>query len=103
VLDRASTFARPGIIALLQSQIIPVALDQAYERRQHDAEGEFYRLIAGQGPRHDFEATTQGFYLATASGQLLFYMNNRDPEKLERLLREKLAGLEPAQAAGYAV
>ena len=99
MLDRASTFARPGIIALLQSQIIPVALDQAYERRQRDAEGDFYRLIAGQGPRHDFEATTQGFYLATASGQLLFYMNNRDPDKLERLLREKLAGLEPAQAA----
>jgi hypothetical protein len=103
VLDRASTFAQPGIIALLQSRIIPVALDQAYERRQQDAEGEFYRRIAAQGPRHDFEATTQGFYLATASGQLLLYMNNRDPEKLERLLRDKLAELGPNKAVAGSV
>ncbi|MFN0125993.1 MAG: hypothetical protein ACKV19_04835 [Verrucomicrobiales bacterium] len=91
MLDRASTFARPGIVSLLKSELVPVALDQAYERRQKDAEGDFYRRIAAQSPRKDFGNTTQGFYVATASGNLLLYNNNRDPEKIERLLREKLA------------
>jgi len=99
VLDRASTFARPGIVSLLQTRLVPVALDQAYQRRQKDAEGEFYRRIAGQGPRHDFEKTTQGFYLATASGKLLLFNNSRDPEKLERMIREKLAEFETLEEA----
>lgn len=90
MLDRASTFARPGIVSLLQTRFVPVALDQAYQRRQKDAEGDFYRRIAGQGPRKDFDGTTQGFYIATGSGRLLLFNNNRDPEKLERLMREKL-------------
>lgn len=90
MFDRASTFADPEIVFLLQSQFIPVALDQAYQRRQQDTEGELYRQIAGQGPRNDFQGTTQGFYIATPSGQLLLYNNNRDPAKLRRLMRQSL-------------
>lgn len=67
---------------------MPVALDQAYERREQDAWGEFYRAFAKQGPRAEMHTTTQGFYVATAAGELLLYNNNRDPEKLLRLLRE---------------
>ncbi|MBW3600499.1 MAG: hypothetical protein KY475_24945 [Planctomycetes bacterium] len=95
MLDRASTFARPGIVELLQTRFVPVAIDQAYQRRQQDAEGEFYRKIAGQGPRNDFDGTTQGFYIAAADGSLLLYNNNRDPAKLERLMRRTLAGFTP--------
>jgi len=80
VLDRASTFADPVVVELLTTKFIPVAIDQAYQRRQKDAEGEFYRKIALQGPRHDFEgSTTQGFYAATSSGKFLFYSNHRGP------------------------
>ena len=75
---------------MLQEEFIPVAIDQAYQRRQKDTEGEFYRQIAGQGPRNDFQGTTQGFYAATPSGRLLFFNNNRDPEKLARLMKEAL-------------
>jgi hypothetical protein len=103
VLDRASTFAHPGIVSLLQTRFVPVALDQAYQRRQKDAEGDFYRRIAGQGPRKDFNGTTQGFYIATASGRLLHFNNNRDPEKLERLMREKLAEFESGEEAAAEV
>ena len=60
MLDRASTFADEEIVALLKTRFVPVAIDQAYQRRQQDAEGEFYRRIAGQGPRNDFRNTTQG-------------------------------------------
>lgn len=75
---------------MLKSRFIPVAIDQAFQRRQKDSEGDFYRKIASQGPRSDFNGTTQGFYIATASGDLLLYNNNRHPEKVRRLMREKL-------------
>ena len=45
---------------------------------------------AGQSPRNNFRNTTQGFYIATAAGDLLLYNNNRNPEKVLRLMRQKL-------------
>lgn len=75
---------------MLKADFVPVAIDQAYQRRQKDTEGEFYRKIAGQGPRSDFQGTTQGFYIATSTGKLLLYNNNRHPEKVRRLMQEKL-------------
>ncbi|MEX1223396.1 MAG: hypothetical protein WEA31_02500 [Pirellulales bacterium] len=99
MLDRESTFAHPEIVKLLKSEFVPVALDQAYQRRQQDTEGEFYRKIASQGPRNNFQSTTQGFYIAEPDGTLLLYNNNRDPEKVARLIREKLAGFKASQAA----
>ena len=76
---------------MLRTRFVPVAIDQAYQRRQKDAEGEFYRKIAGQGRRKNFQSTTQGLYIATATGKLLLFNNNRDPAKVERLMKEKLA------------
>src|SRR5690606_4775413 len=76
------------MVALLTTKFVAVAIDQAYERRQQDAEGEFYRRIASLGTRKDFASTTQGFYAATPSGELLFYNNNRDPEKVLRLTQQ---------------
>jgi len=96
VLDRASTFADPEIVAMLKTSFVPLAIDQAYQRRQKDAEGDFYRKIAGQGPRktENFQGTTQGFYIATADGKMLLYNNNRDPQKVRRLMKEKLAAFQ---------
>lgn len=96
MLDRESTFAQPSIVKLLQSQLIPVAIDQAYQRRQKDTEGEFYRKIASQSIRKDFNNTTQGFYVADAKGRLFSYNNNRDPEKLLRLLQKSLDDFQAA-------
>jgi hypothetical protein len=90
VLDRESTFAHPDIVSMLKQDFVPVAIDQAYQRRQKDAEGDFYRKIASQSPRNDFRGTTQGFYAATGSGHLLFYNNNRDPDKVSRMMRKAL-------------
>jgi len=98
VIDRASTFANPTIVKLLQNEFIPVAIDQAYQRRQKDNEGDFYRKIAKQGPR-DLNATTQGFYIATARGNLLVYNNNRDPQKLRRLMAQSINQFQSWQAA----
>lgn len=84
---------------MLRTQFIAVAIDQAYQRRQQDAEGEFYRKIAGQGPRNNFQSTTQGFYIATAAGGLLLYNNNRDPEKLNRLMKQHLQEFKAPSSA----
>ncbi len=94
MLDRASTFAHPKLLELLQTRFVPVAIDQAYERRQKDAKGEFYRRFAGQGPRKDFRGTTQGFYVTTAGGELLLYNNNRHPSKVARLVGDALQRFE---------
>lgn len=103
MLDRASTFAQPEVVQLLKTKFVPVAIDQAYQRRQQDAEGEFYRKIAGQGPRNNFQGTTQGLYIAAPDGKLLLFNNNRDPEKVLRLMKQKLAEFEASDAAKSSV
>lgn len=76
---------------MLRSKFVPVAIDQAYQRRQQDAEGDFYRKIANQGPRKSGDGTTQGRYVATADGTLIGFNNNRDNEKLLGLMGKALA------------
>lgn len=90
MLDRESTFADPQVIKLLQTRFIPVAIDQAYQRRQKDAEGRFYQKIANQGPRKVGKGTTQGLYTASGDGTLLGFTNNRGPERTTGLLKSAL-------------
>ena len=80
---------------MLNEDFVPVAIDQWYHRRQQDAEGEFYRKIAAQGPRNDFNSTTQGRYVCSPDGTLLGYNNNRGPDRLERIMKQALKTLEP--------
>lgn len=87
MLDRESTFADPQIVKMLKEDFIPVAIDQWFTRRQQDTEGDFYRKIAGQGPRNDFNSTTQGLYIADAAGNLIAYNNNRGPERIRKLMQ----------------
>lgn len=103
MLDRESTFAQPEIVALLKTRLVPVAIDQAYQRRQQDTEGDFYRKLTSQSPRNDPNSTTQGFYIATAGGDLLLYNNNRDPEKVLRLIKQKLREFQSRPAASVEV
>jgi len=75
-----TVFSDPRIIQLLQKYYVPVAIDQANERRQDDAEGDFYQKIASQGPKKNFDRTTQGFYIATPDGKLLHYSNSHSAD-----------------------
>ena len=95
MLDRESTFADPEIVVMLKTRFVPVAIDQWYTRRQQDTEGEFYRKIAGQGPRNNFNSTTQGLYIADPSGKLIAFNNNRGPERIRGLLNKALADYVP--------
>ena len=81
---------------------MPVAIDQWYHRRQKDAEGDFYRKIAAQGPQKNFNATTQGIYLCGPDGALLGFTNNRSPEWVKNMLRKGLADFKPSEVAPLA-
>ena len=100
MLDRASSFADPKVIALLQARAIPVALDVWYEERRQDAAGEFYLKIAKQREGYDPEKTTQGFYICTPNGEVLSAWNNRDPAKLLRNLERAVESYKPADVSG---
>lgn len=85
------TFSDPKIVVLLQNDFIPVAIDQWFERQQRDAEGDFFRKIAKQGPRGDINQTAQGRYICTPGGELLGFNNNRGPERVRKLMIKALA------------
>ncbi len=99
MLDRESTFADPAIVKLLQTRFIPVAIDQAYQRRQKDNKGKFYQKIANQGPRKVGRGTTQGLYTADASGKLLAFTNNRGAQRVQRMIQTALAKYRSVKVA----
>jgi hypothetical protein len=71
---------------------VPVAGDDWYQRRRQDAEGEFFRKVADQGPRKgEGGSTRQGIYCLTADGQLLAYKNaGQAPDVMREVLRQGL-------------
>ena len=97
MLDRESTFADPAIVKLLQKRFIPVAIDQAYQRRQKDNEGKFYQKIANQGPRKVGRGTTQGLYTTDASGRLLAFTNNRRATRVLGMMNGALKKHRPVK------
>lgn len=98
MIDRESTFADPEIVKFIKTQTVPIAIDQWNQRRQKDSEGDFYRKIAGQGPRNDFEhGTTQGLYMAAPDGTLLGYTNNRHPDRVKKFFADSMAKFRPAK------
>lgn len=99
MLDRESTFADPGIVSILKTDFVPVAIDQAYQRRQQDTEGDFYRSIVQQSPRKDFgDGTTQGLYAVAPDGTFLGFSNHRDPQRIRAMLDAALDGFQPGDA-----
>lgn len=72
---------------------VPVAADDWYQRRRQDAEGEFFRAVADQGPRKgEGGSTRQGIYCLTAAGRLLAYKNaGQAPDVMREILRDGLA------------
>jgi hypothetical protein len=85
-------FADPEIVKMAREEFVPVAADDWYQRRRQDAEGEFFRGVADQGPRKGVGGSTrQGIYVFTAGGKLLIYRNHQDPDMMRSVLRQGLA------------
>jgi hypothetical protein len=79
------------MIKLATEDFIPVTGDDWYERRRDDAEGEFFRKIADQGPRKGQGGSTrQGIYVFTASGKLLAYKNAQDADVMREVVEKAL-------------
>src|SRR4051812_39341647 len=80
------------MIRMASQDFVPVAGDDWYERRRDDAEGEFFRKVASQGPRKgEGGSTRQGIYCLTADGKLLAYKNaGQAPDVMRETLRQGL-------------
>ncbi len=88
---RALAFSDREIVRWANEYFIPVVGDDWYQRRRQDAEGEFFRKVADQGPRKN-TPTKQGIYCLTADGKLLSYRNaGHDPAALRDALKQALA------------
>jgi hypothetical protein len=102
-VGRELTFADAKIIELVKEHFIPVAADDWFQRRRQDAEGEFFRKVADQGPRKgEGGSTRQGIYAFTADGKLLQYRNHQDPSVMRGFLLTALKAwdnIPPAQRA----
>src|SRR3954453_13844231 len=79
---------------------VPVAADDWYQRRRGDAEGEFFRAVADQGPRKgENNSTRQGIYCLTADGKLLAYKNaGQAPDVMRETLRQGLSAWQKLPA-----
>src|SRR5438045_9176986 len=85
---------------MAQEDFVPVAADDWYQRRRQDAEGEFFRKVADQGPRKgEGGGTRQGIYVCTASGRLLAYRNHQDPDVMRGVLKQALKEWKALPAA----
>jgi len=90
---------------MAKEDFVPVTGDDWYQRRRQDAEGEFFRKVASQGPRKgEGGSTRQGIYVLSGDGELLSYKNagqfaevTRDELKrgLERFLKLPASRREP--------
>ena len=76
---------------MLKQDFVPVAFDQWFTRKQKDAEGRFYRNILKDSPRNDPNVTTQGFFLASPSGELIAFSNHRSPDRIRDVMQKALA------------
>jgi hypothetical protein len=93
VAGRALAFADPEIIRMAKEDYVAVTGDDWYQRRRQDAEGEFFRKVADQGPRKGQGGSTrQGIYMLTAGGKLLGYKNaGQAPDVMRETLQRGLA------------
>jgi hypothetical protein len=86
IVDR-TVFKDPRVSDRLRKGFIPVAVDQTYQRNQHDPEGDFYRSIVVQGPRNNVKANTSGHYVVSPDGKLLgFASEDAAPDEFVKLL-----------------
>lgn len=83
------------MIRLASKKFVAVSADDWYQRRRNDAEGEFFRKVADQGPRKGKGGSTrQGIYCLTASGKLLAYKNAQDAKVMLETVKLALKRFE---------
>jgi hypothetical protein len=95
VIDRVSILSDPGIVNLLKTRFVPVAVDQHDHRRRKDAEGDLFAGILRQAGRGT-DGYAQGFYLFTPQGELLEFDNTLAADRMKQLLASALKKFDPA-------
>jgi hypothetical protein len=88
-----SVFSHPEVIRQLTQAFVPVAENCRHLQNRQDAKGEFFRLVAAQGPRTAQmlpSAAWQGLYLCTVAGELLASGNPHDAPQTLTLIQQGL-------------
>jgi hypothetical protein len=98
IVDR-TLFRDARVMERLKGKFECVAVDQTYQRNQHDAEGDFYRSVVIQGPRKTVKTNTSGHYCFAPDGTLLgFAAEDVLPDDFVKLLDQALADLHVVDA-----
>ena len=98
IVDR-TLFKDARVADRLKSKFVCVAVDQTYQRNQHDAEGDFYRSVVVQGPRN-VKSNTSGHYCFAPDGKLLgFAAEDALSDEFVKLLDQALAAFRFVDAA----
>lgn len=88
------------MIRLATDKFVPVSADDWYQRRRDDAEGDFFRRVADQGPRKGKGGSTrQGIYCFTASGKLLAFRNAQEADVMRQTVEQALKRFEALPAS----
>jgi hypothetical protein len=91
IVDR-TLFRDARIAERLRGRFVLVAVDQTYQRNQHDGEGDFYRSVVFQGPRNSVKANTAGHYVFAPDGKLLgFAAEDVLPDEFVKLLDQAVS------------
>ncbi len=100
MVGRVSAFADPAIIKMAQEEFIPVAIDDWYQRRRKDKEGEFFRGVAVASGKPNNGGTLQGIYCFAADGTPLGYKNaGQDARVMKQVFEEALFKFDKLPAA----
>jgi hypothetical protein len=92
VLVDRTLFRDPRVLERLRSKFVCVAVDQTYQRNQHDGEGDFYRSVVVQGPRNNLKANTAGHYAFAPDGKFLgFGAEDVLPDDFVKMLDQALS------------
>src|SRR5436190_272218 len=91
IVDR-TLFRDARIAERLRAKFVLAAVDQTYQRNQHDGEGDFYRSVVVQGPRNSVKANTAGHYCFAPDGKLLgFAHEDVLPDDFVKLLDQAIS------------
>ena len=90
---RALAFSDARVVELIKTHFVPVAADDWYQRRRKDQTGRYFRYIVGQvRPQPNLNASLQGLYIFTATGELLGHRNSaKHANFTQRVIQKSLA------------
>ena len=88
--DRRSLWADPKIQELVRKYFVPASDEVWRLKNRKGPDCDLFKKFCEDGHYGGRDGTRQGIYVASPSGKFLGSANNRDPRRIERMLRSAL-------------